>query len=207
MTGRLTSPASSVSASSPPIGVTPNTSTLRTAYPSMAAWSKPGSGRSVTTSSAHIRPCASAIATRTGRAATAAAVTRACCSSTERTTRLSRSRGRDVSAVDQPQTFHQPPPQIGPVVVALQRKVNRSLEVAAGISQVVSIAAMDNDVHRMALVDQQRDRVGQLDLTARPARDAAQRVEDRPVEHVPAGRGIVRRRILGLRLLVHAFDA
>src|SRR6478735_4668524 len=131
----------------------------------MAAWSKPGSGRSVTTSSAHSKPCASAIATRTGRAATAAAVTRACCSSTERTRRLSPLRGRrDVSAVDQPQTFHQPPPQFGPVVVALQRKVNRSLEVAARISQVVSVTAMDDDVHRMALVDQQRDRVGQLDL-------------------------------------------
>ncbi|SKU22795.1 Uncharacterised protein [Mycobacteroides abscessus subsp. abscessus] len=61
------------------------TSTLRTAYPSMAAWSNPGNGRAVTTSSAHNKPWASAIATRTGRGATAAAVTLACCSSTERT--------------------------------------------------------------------------------------------------------------------------
>src|ERR1700759_2015934 len=89
----------------------------------------------------------------------------------------SRSR-RDVSAsaVDQAQPFHQPPPQFRPVVVTLQRKVNRSLEVAARISQVVSIAAMHNHVNRVALVDQQRDRVGQLDLTARSTRHPTQRV-------------------------------
>src|SRR5215212_6781952 len=167
----------------------------------MAAWSKPGSGRSVTTSSAHIRPCASAIATRTGRGATAAAVTRACCSSTERTKRLSDVAGPpDPSAVDQPQPFHQPPPQIGAVVVALQGKVNRSLEVASGISQVLSITAMHDDVYRMTLVDQQCDRVRQLDLATRTPRHPAQRVEHRTVEHVPARRSVRRRRILGLGL-------
>src|SRR5271166_5020177 len=134
----------------------------------MAAWSNPGSGRSVTTSSAHIRPCASAMATRTGLGATAAAITRACCSSTERTACLSAVECGPGTRLlfGQAQSFDQPAPQVWAIVVTIQCKVNRSFEVASGISQVVSRAAVHDDVYRMALLDQQRDRVGQLDLTA-----------------------------------------
>ncbi len=109
--------------------------------------------------------------------------------------------------VDQAQSLHQPAPQVGAVVITVQCKVNRSLEVATGISQVVSVTAMHYDVHGMALVDQQRDRVGQLDLAARPARHPPQRIEDLAVQDVPAGRGIQRRRVLGLGLLHHALDS
>src|SRR4051812_38952785 len=116
------------------------------------------------------------MATRTGLGATAAAATRACCSSTERTTPLSRRQGRRcVSAIDQPQSLHQPPAQLWPVVVALQRKVNRSLEVPAGISEVVSITAVHHHMHRVTLVDQQRDGVCQLDLAAGAARNPPER--------------------------------
>src|SRR5690349_4220611 len=108
------------------------------------------------------------MATRTGRGATAAAATRACCSSTERTTRLSPAVGAcraSTLVFGQAQSLHQPPPQLGAVVVAFQGKVNRSLEVAARISQVVSRPAVHHDMHRMVLLDQQRDGVGELDFT------------------------------------------
>ena len=106
----------------------------------------------------------------------------------------------------QAQSLYQPPPQLGSVVVAFQRKVNRSLEVPAGISKVVSRAAMHQGMHRMSLVDQQRDRVGQLNLPARSARDPSQRIEDRPIEHIATRGGIGRRRILGLGFFHHALD-
>src|SRR5215213_1872590 len=139
------------------------------------------------------------MATRTGLGATAAAATRACCSSTERTTRLSPARGphRAVLVFGQAQSLYQPPP-LGSVVVALQCKVNRSLEVPAGISQVVSRSAMNHHVHRMAFFDEQRNRVGQLNLATRTAWNTPQRIENRAIEHVTAGRRIWRWRILGL---------
>jgi hypothetical protein len=76
-----------ITGSTTSLSPSPPRSTLRTAYPSMAAWSKPGIGFSATTSSAHIKPWDSAIGTRTGLGATAAAATLACCSSTDRTVR------------------------------------------------------------------------------------------------------------------------
>src|SRR6478752_3494312 len=174
----------------------------------MAAWSNPGSGRSVTTSSAHIRPCASAIATRTGRGATAAACTRACCSSTDRTMRLSVTEPgcgapgpMQSLLLSQAQSRNQPAAQVRAVVITIQGKVNRSLEVPAGISQVVSRSAVHHDVDGMALVDEQRDGIGELDLAADPTLHAPQRVENRPVQNIAAGRGIERRRIGGLGLL------
>src|SRR5258708_6652718 len=112
------------------------------------------------------------MATRTRRGATAAAATRACCSSTERTVPLSavpwpaaRSSSAD-SACAQAQSLDQPAPQLRSVVVAFQRKVNRSLEVAARISQVVSRTTMHHDVNRMTLVDQQGNGIGELNLSA-----------------------------------------
>src|SRR5437660_730947 len=114
------------------------------------------------------------MATRIGRGATAAAVIRASCSSTERTSAplcprtltgavsgevsLTARSPRDRRSpgplpLGQAQSRHQPPPQFRAVVVTIQCKVNRSLEVAAGISQVVSRSVMHHDVDGMALFD------------------------------------------------------
>src|SRR5271165_2052722 len=126
------------------------------------------------------------MATRTGLGATAAAITRACCSSTERTACLSAVECGPGTRLlfGQAQSFDQPAPQVGAIVVTIQCKVNRSFEVAAGISQVVSRAAMHDDVHGVALVDQQRNRVGQLDLATCASLNPPERVEDRPVQNV-----------------------
>lgn len=75
----------------------------------------------------------------------------------------------------------QPLPQARTVIVAIQRKVNSSLEIAAGISQVVSGSAVHHNMHRMPLVDQQSDGVGELQLAAGPARDPLERVENRAI--------------------------
>src|ERR1700675_1499302 len=130
------------------------------------------------------------MATRIGRGATAAAEIRACCSSTERTACLSAQAlagakpgelgpgpPAPLLLLAQAQPRHQPSPQIGAIVVTVQCKVNRSLEVPAGISQVVSGSAMHNHVDRMALGDEQRDRVGELYFAAGAPIDAAQRPE------------------------------
>src|SRR4051794_34576676 len=107
------------------------------------------------------------MATRTGRGATAAAATLACCSSTERTHApfFSR-RAPTLVSCAQAQSLDQPAPQLRSVIVTLQCKVNRSLEVPAGISQVVSASAMHDDVDGMTLVDEQSDRIGQLDFAS-----------------------------------------
>lgn len=51
----------------------------------------------------------------------------------------------------------------------------------------MSSTAVHHHVHGMVLFDQQRDGVGQLDLATGTAGNAAQRVEDRAVQHVTAG--------------------
>ena len=51
--------------------------------------------------------------------------------------------------------------------------------------------AMHHSVHGMTVVNEQRDRVGQLHLPAGAARGGAQRVEDRAVQQIAAGSGIV----------------
>jgi len=66
---------------------------------------------------------------------------------------------------------------------------------------------MDHDVYGVAFVDEQGDRIRQLNLPAGALLDAAQRIEDRPIQHVPAGGGVQRRGRLGRRLLHHALDA
>src|SRR6185312_14051413 len=109
----------------------------------MAAWSNPGSGRAVTTSSAQRSPWASEIATRTGAGRTAAASTRRSCSSTDRT----------VGSAVQPSG--QPFAQVGTVLRVLQREVDEGADVAARVAQVVAAAAVHDDVDRVALGDQQ----------------------------------------------------
>src|SRR6476620_2090550 len=157
----------------------------------MAAWSKPGSGRSVTTSSAHSSPWASEIATRTGRGATAAAVTIVCCSSTDRKFLPPELLGiRPLQSVDQPFA------QRWAVLVHVQRKVNRSSEVAAGISEIVSRASVHDDVNGMAFLDEEGDGVGELELAACAGFDPPQRIEDRAVEEIATCGGERGRRIL-----------
>lgn len=73
----------------------------------------------------------------------------------------------------QTQSRHQPSPQVRAVVVTIQCKVNRSLEVPARISQVVSGPLVDDDMDGMALGNQQRDRIGELHFTACTLVDAA----------------------------------
>src|SRR3954463_9936684 len=120
------------------------------------------------------------MATLIGLGATAAADIRACCSSTERTVRLPAVQPGELGPTPdcrlllaKAQSRHQPPPQLRAVVVTIQCKVNRSLEVPAGISQVVSGSAMNDDVHRMALGNKQRDGIGELHFATGAPVDAA----------------------------------
>jgi hypothetical protein len=73
----------------------------------------------------------------------------------------------------------------------------------------VAPAAVHHNMHRMALINQQRDRVGELELAASAGDDPAQRVEHCAVQQVATGRREGGRRCLGRRLLhhpVHPFD-
>src|SRR6478609_5714192 len=120
----------------------------------MAAMSKPGTGRGLTTSSAHRRPYASVIASRTGAGRTAAPSTRSSCSSTDRT-------GLTLQPLDEPGA------QLGPVFGVLEGEVDEGPDVAAGVAEVVAAAAVHDDVHGVSLRDQQLDGVGELQFTPR----------------------------------------
>ena len=56
----------------------------------------------------------------------------------------------------------------------------------------------------MTFGDQQSNGVGELDLASDSVVDPPQRVEDRPVQDVPAGSGVERRRIVRLGFFDHA---
>src|SRR5918999_3706859 len=158
----------------------------------MAAWSKPGSGREETTSSAQRNPCASEIATRTGAGRTAEARIRSSCSSTVLTF---------LSAL---QAGGQPGTQVGTEVRVVEREVDERADVPGGVTEVVPVTTVHDHVHRVALVDQQRDGVGELQLTACARLDPVDRVEDGPVEQVAPGRGERGRGLLRRGLLDHA---
>src|SRR5690349_18461173 len=159
----------------------------------MAAMSKPGTGRGLTTSSAHRRPYASVIASRTGAGRTAAPSTRSSCSSTDRTALTL-------------QPLDEPGAQLRPVLGVLEGVVDEGADVAAGVAEVVASAPVHHDVHRVALGDQQLHGVSELQLAPRARGDPVERVEDRDVEEVTTGRGERGRRLLGGRLLDHAVD-
>src|SRR6185312_9600658 len=159
----------------------------------MAAMSKPGTGRGLTTSSAHRRPYASVIASRTGAGRTAAPSTRSSCSSTDRI-------GLTLQPLDEPGA------QLRPVLGAFEGVVDEGADVAAGVAEVVAAAAVHHDVHGVALGDQQLDGVGELQLATRTRGDPVERVEDRDVEEVAARRGERGRRLVGAGLLDHAVD-
>src|SRR6185295_8669576 len=108
----------------------------------MAAMSNPGTGRALTTSSAHRRPYASVIASRTGAGRTAASSTRSSCSSTDRT-------GLALQPLDEPG------PELWPVLRGFEGEVDERPDVAAGVAKVVTTAAVHHDVHRVPLRDQQ----------------------------------------------------
>ena len=65
---------------------------------------------------------------------------------------------------------------------------------------------MHDDVHRLPLLDQQRNGVGELQFATGARLDPAQRVKDLAVQDVSARRGQVRRRVGRLGLLHHALE-
>src|SRR5215470_8971468 len=152
------------------------------------------------TSSAHSIPCASEIATRIGAGRMAAASTRASCSSTDLIATVSQRPGSL-------QATAKPGCQLAAVVGMVESEVDGSLEQPDRVTNIVPSTAMHHYMHRVALLDQQRDGVGELQFATGARLDAAQRVEDRPVEQVPAGRGVGGRGVLRFWLLDHAVHA
>ena len=79
-----------------------------------------------------------------------------------------------------------------------QRELDEALEVAGKIADVVALLArrQPHGHHPPALVAQQLDGIGELDLAALVGLDAADHVEDQRREHVAAGDRQVARRVL-----------
>lgn len=104
------------------------------------------------------------------------------------------------------ETSDQPLSQRRAVVIHVQCEVNRSAEVTAGISEVVSSTAVNDDVHGMAFGDEKRDGIGQLQLTTGSGLDASQCVENGAIEQVSTCGSKRGRRIFHRRLLDHSDD-
>src|SRR5690606_2838363 len=116
----------------------------------------------------------SEIATRTGAGRTAAERIRSSCSSTVRTASTFQAGG-------------QPGTQVGADVGVGEGEVDVGAGVPGRVAEVVAAAAVHHHVDGVALLDQEGDGVGELQLAARARLDPVEGVEDGPVEQVAAG--------------------
>ena len=88
----------------------------------------------------------------------------------------------------------------------LQRELDRGPQEVELVADVVPAVGEREAVQRLAH-EQQRHRVGQLDLTAAAGLDPVDALEDLRSEHVAAHHRQVRRRLLGRGLLDETGDA
>src|SRR5699024_4850541 len=117
----------------------------------MAAWLNPGTARSPSICSAQRKPRASEMEMRTGSGVTAAAEMIASCSSTLRLGLL-------------PESLLEPLLQCLSVGLILEGHVHAGADVAARVTEVVTLALVDDDVHRVSLGDHQLDGIGDLNF-------------------------------------------
>src|SRR5579875_2688358 len=163
-------------------------SIARTAYPSIAELSKPGSGKSALMFSASSSPCASSSVSSIVSMEPMPSSTIARCSSTVRAYDpcvWSSAKSRVPSTV-LGLILPQPGAEVGSDVGVSDGELNDRLDVVEAVAGVVAAAAERDAVDGHALVAQRLHRVGQLDLAAGARRGFAECREDLRRKHVAA---------------------
>src|SRR5680860_448624 len=166
----------------------------------MAVFANGGTSSLATTDSASTAPATSANGRRSVFRRDTASRTSACTSPTGRSVTTARPVGRrstEVPSVDEiDEVARESRADVGPIEGELDVRVEEVQLLADVVPTVLEHPAVD------ALgLEQQADRVGELELAAGARLDAAERFEDLGGEHVPAHDREVRRRVLRLRLL------
>ena len=155
-----------------------------------------GTGSAATTASASTRPRAVVACER--RAARAVRPRRGCVAA--------RRRARSRAARARCTSSRRYVANAGPRSSRSSASSTFALQEVELLADVVAAARADRSRTRVCSFEQQRDRVGELELAARAGLDAVERVEDLGREHVAADHREVRRRLVALRLLDDAAE-
>src|SRR5438034_3398918 len=202
---RIASPGPTATAGATPAASSPTTcsvagawwgasavSAARTAYPSIAVFANGGTISAAMTSRASTSPRASASATGRGSSGTTAPRMRLRASSSEITRAL-----RQPASLDE---VAHPFGQRRAEVFSVERELDVGVQEVELLPDVVAARTTTPREHSL-LGEEQRDRVGELQLAALSRLDAVERVEDLGREHVAADHREVRGRDLSGRLL------